>query len=347
VTRLDNGPPHFANSDVSLRLTGSYAANAGGNAPKPRFAALFLLKMNKIPFYSFFALAFFSLAPTPLVPFGSSGVALAQSKAATTFGHIRKLSLEEVRALALERAPAIAQAKAKIEAAQAEEKELKKRIVPQVGGGIDPFSGQVRYYMNLDLQRLLQLNKAERQKARRTVEAEQQGQTQAQNSAIASVTAAWFGLKRAEAGHATARRNLITAKAIFVSADARFRAGTGELGSVLSALNGKASGEDAVISTRQGLLLACLTLAQACGYSTAEEMEAAIGVVTSSARAPRFGLLSDGEMAPDAIEEDKEQEQEEPTRMAQDGESQPGANPTATPEDGPATDDEGDEFTLF
>ncbi len=309
--------------------------------------------MNPKPFYSFFSLAFFLLAPTPLALFSSGGgAAFAQSAgaatskaAATTFGHIRRLSLEEVRALALERAPAIAQAKAKIEAAKAEERELKKRIVPNFGGGIDPFSGQVRYYMNLDFQRLFQLNKAERQKAHRAVEAEQQGQTQAQYAAIASITSAWFGLKRAEAGHATARRNLITAKAIFVSADARFRAGTGELGSVLSALNGKASGEDAVTSTRQSLLLACLTLAQACGYSTAEEMEGALGVTTSSATAPRFGLLSGSEMMPDVIEE--EDEQEEPAPLAQDGEWQSGANSTATPEDAPATGDEGDEFTLF
>ncbi len=318
--------------------------------------------MNTKPFYIFSALAFFSLAPSPLARFSSGGgAAFAQfggaaksgegaatpggaakihRRAATTFGHIRRLSLEEVRALSLERAPAIAAARAKIEAAQAEERELKKRIVPNFGGGIDPFSGQVRYYMNLDFQRLFQLNKAERQKARRAVEAEQMGKTDAQNGAIAGVTAAWFGLKRAEAGHATARRNLITAKAIFVSADARFRGGTGELGSVLSALNGKASGEDAVTSTRQSLLLACLTLAQACGYSTAEEMEAAIRGATASATAPRFGLLSDDEMAPDAIEEEEQEEQKEPTRVAQDGESQPGVNSIATP----AT---GDEFTLF
>lgn len=299
--------------------------------------------MNKTSVYIFFALTFFSAGTPSSILFSSGGAAFAQSKTApTTFGHIRKLSLEEVRALALERAPAIAQAKAKIEAAQAEEKELKKRIVPQVGGGIDPFSGRVRYYINLDLQRLLQLNKAERQKAHRVVEAEQQGQTQAQNGAIASVTAAWFGLKRAEAGHATARRNLITAKAIFVSADARFRAGTGELGSVLSALNGKASGEDAVTSTRQGLLLACLTLAQACGYSTAEEMEGALGVTTSNAAPRRFGSLADAE----AIEE-QEKEEEEPPRFAQTEKLQEGANSSATPVWAPATDDEGDNFTLF
>ena len=237
----------------------------------------------------------------------AQSVGAATSKAApTTFGHIRKLSLEDVRALALQRAPAIAQAKAKIEAAQAEERELKKRIVPNFGGGIDPFSGQVRYYMNLDFQRLFQLNKAERQKARRAVEAEQSGHTQAQNAAIASVTAAWFGLKRAEAAHTTARRNLITAKAIFVSADARFRAGTGELGSVLSALNGKASGEDAVTSSRQSLLLACLTLAQRCGYPTAEEMEGALGAVSLGGVAPntaqRFGALP--------LDEEEQQEQE-------------------------------------
>ncbi len=277
--------------------------------------------MNKNTFYSFFSLAFFLLCPTSLAPLSSgAGVAFAQSEGAakswdgaatprgavTTFGHIRKLSLEQVRALALQRAPAIAQAKAKIEAAQAEEKELKKRFVPQVGGGIDPFSGQVRYYMNLDLQRLLQLNKAERQKAKRTVEAEQMGQTQAQNGAIASVTAAWFGLQRAEAGHKTARRNLITTKAIFVSADARFRAGTGELGSVLSALNGKASGEDAVTSTRQSLLMACLTLAQACGYPTAEEMEAALA---TSNTAPRFGALPGKEEEQQEIKEAPQAEQ--------------------------------------
>jgi len=318
--------------------------------------------MNKNTVYRFFSLAFFSLcAPALALLSGGGGVAFAplggaakSQRAATTFGQIRKLSLEQVRALALERAPAIAAAKAKIEAAQAEERELKKRIVPNFGGGIDPFSGQVRYYMNLDFQRLFQLNKAERQKAKRAVEAEQMGQTQAQNGAIAGVTAAWFGLKRAEAGHTTARRNLITAKAIFVSADARFRAGTGELGSVLSALNGKASGEDAVTSTRQSLLLACLTLAQACGYSTAEEMEAASGgegVPTSSAPPRRFGSLADGEATPNvwAIEEQEEQEQEKPTRLAQTEELQPGANSTdaPTPTLTPATNGEGDDFTLF
>lgn len=264
--------------------------------------------MNKTPVYIFIALAFFFAVPSPFAPFGSGSPAFAQSKP-TTFGHIRKLSLPQVRALALERAPAIAEARAKIEAAKAEERQLKKRIVPQFGGGIDPFSGQVRYYMNLDLQRLFQLNKAEREKARRAVEAEQGGQTQAQNGAIASVTAAWFGLQRAEAGAATARRNLITAKAIFVSADARFRAGTGELGSVLGAMNGQASSEDAVTSTRQSLLLACLTLAQACGYSTAEEMDDALA---TSKTAPRFGALPE--------EEDQEVEeapQAEPIELAQ------------------------------
>ncbi len=291
--------------------------------------------MNKTPVYIFFALAFFS-APA-LLPASKGGRAFAQSQNSaniTTFGHIRALSLEEVRALALQRAPSIAQAKAKIEAAQAEERELKKRFVPQVGGGIDPFSGQVRYYMNLDLQRLLQLNKAERQKAHRAVEAEQQGQTQAQNGAIASVTAAWFGLQRAEAAHTTARRNLITAKAIFVSADARFRAGTGELGSVLSALNGKASGEDAVISTRQSLLMACLTLAQTCGYPTAEEMEAALARANRSASAAtsnaeqhpemaleRFGALLQEETTPEggAIEEEqKDDDAQEPLATTSD-----------------------------
>ena len=279
--------------------------------------------MNLKPFYSFFALTFFSVFA---LCSGSGSPAFAQPKgAATTFGHIRALSLPQVRSLALERAPAIAQARAKIAAAEAEERELKRRIVPQVGGGIDPFSGQVRYYMNLDLQRLLQLNKAERQKARRAVEAEQAGQTDAQNGAIAGVTSAWFGLQRAEAAHKTARRNLVTAKAIFVSADARFRAGTGELGSVLGAMNGQASSEDAVTATRQSLLLACLTLAQACGYSTAEEMDDALA---TSKTAPRFGALPEEEQ-----EEVEETPQAEPSEFAQaeppafeDAEQPPGAD---------------------
>ena len=282
-------------------------------------------QMNKNSVYSFFFLAFFSVLAPSLALFSSGcSVALAQAKGAattngapTTFGYIRKLSLPQVRALALERAPAIAEARAKIEAAKAEERQLKKRIVPQFGGGIDPFSGQVRYYMNLDLQRLFQLNKAEREKARRQVEAEQGGQTQAQNGAIASVTAAWFGLQRAEAGAATARRNLITAKAIFVSADARFRAGTGELSSVLGAMNGQASSEDAVTSTRQNLLLACLTLAQACGYPTAEEMEAALAI---SKTAPRFGALPEEEK-----QEIEEAPQAEPSEF-EEAEQPPGAD---------------------
>lgn len=273
--------------------------------------------MSKTPLYNVFVLAFFFVAAPFVAQLTSGrGAATAQPQgAATTFGHIRKLSLPQVRALALERAPSIAQAKAKIEAAKAGERQLKKRIVPNFGGGIDPFSGQVRYYMNLDLQRLFQLNKAEREKARRIVEAEQSGQTDAQNAAIASVTAAWFGLQRAEAGHKTARRNLITAKAIFVSADARFRAGTGELGSVLSAMNGQASGEDAVTSTRQSLLLSCLTLAQACGYPTAEEMDAALGAAkiaggaaTSDNERRRFGALVRDETTSDVQPVEEEQD---------------------------------------
>lgn len=207
----------------------------------------------------------------------------------TLFAGIRALDLSSARALATKRSSAIALANAKVGGAQADLDELRNRIKINSAGGLgigtnplesNPqggvFSPKVRLYLSLDLERLLQLNKAQRTKAKRAIEAEQIGKTDATNSAIKDVTTAWYGLRRVETAVVTAARYKETARALYVSADARFKAGAGELSGVLSALDGTYKSEEAYETARQSVALACLDLAQACGYTTAEEMEAAL-----------------------------------------------------------------------
>ncbi len=96
-------------------------------------------------------------------------------RAAPTFGRIRALSLPAVREIALRRsgeAGAIALAGSRLQVARAALRDESNRFRPNVGGGIDPFSGRVRYYLSLDLERLAQLNSAARNTARQAVSAE-------------------------------------------------------------------------------------------------------------------------------------------------------------------------------
>ena len=200
----------------------------------------------------------------------------AEPDAPTIFPRMRALDLGTVRALALERSTAIALSTSKLAQAQAELREQRDRFKVSTAGGLDPFTGKVRFYLSLDLERLLQLNKQQRIAAQQGVEAQAIGQTDARNGAIKGVTVAWYGLRRAETAVTAAARYRETAQAIYVAADARFKAGQGELTGVLSGLRGTWQSEDAYTSARQDVALACLDLAQACGYATAEEMEAAL-----------------------------------------------------------------------
>ena len=198
----------------------------------------------------------------------------AESPARALFPRIADLELTEVRALAIQRAPEIALAQAKTAAAQADLAEQRKRLKLNTAGGLDPFDGKIRFYLALDLERLLQLNGAAREKARRIVESEQIGQTQATNAVTKSATVAWYDLRRTLANDTSARRRAEVAAALYVAADARFKVGSGELSGVLSALSAQSESADAVTAATQAVALASLDVAQACGFATAEEMEA-------------------------------------------------------------------------
>jgi outer membrane protein TolC len=215
--------------------------------------------------------------------------ASAQSveSSATVFPKIRALDLSECRQTALKRSAKLALADAQIAQAQAELKDQKNRFKLSQGGGIGfgvnpynpnggAFSNKVSFYLSLDLEHLLQLNKAEREKARQAVEAERIGRTTAELSTQKDVTTAWYGVRSAEAGVLAAQRYRETAQALHLAADARFQAGQGELSGVLSSLRGTWESEAAYEQARRAVILACLDLAQACGYATAEEMEAAL-----------------------------------------------------------------------
>lgn len=201
---------------------------------------------------------------------------VASQDAATLFPRLRRLTLEEVRVLARSRSANIALSDARLAQASASRRDIERRIRLDTTGGLDPFSRQVRFYISLDLERLLGLNRQERERARQ-VEAEGRiGQTTAQADALRRVTTAWYATLQAQNGVVSATRVRQTTAALFLAADARFKSGQGELGVVLGALRAREEGEDAYERARQGVALACLDLAQACGYASAEEMEAAL-----------------------------------------------------------------------
>ena len=82
------------------------------------------------------------------------------------FPKIRRLELSQVRDLAMKRSPALAISGARIAAADADAREVSRRVKVNTAGGLDPFSGKIRFYVALDLERLADLSKAERQRAR-------------------------------------------------------------------------------------------------------------------------------------------------------------------------------------
>ena len=200
-------------------------------------------------------------------------VPLQAQSAPAIFPQIRALSLEQARAMAMKRSPALALSTAQVAAAQANERDVSRRIKIDTTGGLDPFSGKVRFYLGLDLERLAGLNRAEKENARQKVAAEKIGALTSEQGAMARVSTAWYSLETAEMAVASASRRAETSRALYVAADAKFKAGVGELGGVLGALSGTSEAEDAYQSARQRVALGCLELAQSCGYLTAEAME--------------------------------------------------------------------------
>ena len=192
------------------------------------------------------------------------------------FPKVRALSLSQVRELATKRNTRIALAKSKVGGAQADLREQNNRVKVNTSGGLDPFTGKIRFYLSLDLERLLRLNKTQRDKARQDVEAQKIGQTESFNAAIKEATVAWYSLRKSEAAVTSSARYRETARALYVAADARFKAGVSELSGVLSALDSTYKSDDAYQASREQVALDCLDVAQACGYATAEEMEAAL-----------------------------------------------------------------------
>ena len=198
------------------------------------------------------------------------------SAAPSIFPQVRALTLEQARAIAMKRSPALALSAAQIAAAQANERDVSRRIKIDTTGGLDPFTGRVRFYLALDLERLAGLNRAQKDNARSKVAAERIGAITTEQGAMARVSAAWYSLETAEMAVTSANRRVETSRALYVASDAKFKAGVGELSGVLSSLSATSEAEDVYQAARQRVALGCLELAQACGYMTAEEMEAAL-----------------------------------------------------------------------
>ena len=219
------------------------------------------------------------LRPMSVTMLRSANVAAATNQSDieySMFPKVRALSLSQARELATKRNTRIALAKSKVGGAQADLREQNNRVKVNTSGGLDPFSGKIRFYLSLDLERLLRLNKTQRDKARQDVEAQKIGETESFNAAIKEATVAWYSLRKSEAAVTSSARYRETARALYVAADARFKAGVSELSGVLSALDSTYKSDDAYQAAREQVALDCLDVAQACGYATAEEMEAAL-----------------------------------------------------------------------
>lgn len=216
----------------------------------------------------------------------SSSAQEAGDAALPIFPRIRALSLESTRALARERSSTIILAQAKFAQAQAEERDVARRIKLDTTGGLDPFSRQIRFYVALDLERLLGLNRQEKERARQATEQGRIGRQSANADAMKAATTTWYGLSSANAAVGSAARRKEAAQALYVVADARFKAGQSDLGGVMTALQGIYTSEDAFDGARQSVALACLDLAQSCGYATAEELEAALAKGTDAGETP-------------------------------------------------------------
>ena len=210
-----------------------------------------------------------------LLIFLASAAPNAQAQSTDSiFPRIRSLSLEKTRALTRQKSSALALAGAKLLQSQAQEREVSRRFKLDTTGGLDPFSGQLRFYVALDLERLLSLNKAERQSAQFATKQSEIARQSAEAEAIKRASAAWYALANANALVVSTARRKDAANALHLVADARFKAGGGELSSVVAALEATHTSEDAFQAARQGVALACLELAQSCGFLTAEELEA-------------------------------------------------------------------------
>lgn len=264
----------FVESKCALvRRSAAQVAFCAELAAKARLRTLRCgLNRSKVHFVAFLLLC---LASAPAIAQESG------NEAPPIFPRIRALSLERTRALSRERSATITLAQAKFAQAQAEEREVGRRIKLDTTGGLDPFSRQIRFYVALDLERLLGLNRQEKERAHQATEQGRIGRQSAQAEAMKGATTAWYALASANAGVLAAARRKEAAQALYVVADARFKAGQSELGGVMTALQGTYTSEDAFDQARQSIALACLDLAQSCGYATAEELEAALSKETA------------------------------------------------------------------
>lgn len=269
ITRFNSGFRHFVEAKCALvRRSAALVASCADSSAQtqPRTLKCGLLGA-RIVWATLLLLCFF------LLP------AIAQesgSAAPPIFPRIRALNLERTRVLARERSATITLAQAKFAQSQAEEREVSRRIKLDTTGGLDPFSRQIRFYVALDLERLLGLNRQEKERARQATEQNRIGRQSANADAMKSATVAWYALSSANAAVVAAARRKEAAQALYVVADARFKSGQSELSGVMSALQGTYTSEDAFDQARQSIALACLDLAQSCGYATAEELEAAL-----------------------------------------------------------------------
>lgn len=270
-----------ANARGVARKMARNVTGARRTAPERTLWAVFAARIVKTSVNGFFARKFLAVWMVVLALCLGGQTAHCQlrdpSPDSTIYPRLRRLSLEECRALSLSRSNSITLSTAKVSQARAELREQESRFKVNTQGGLDPFTGQIRFYLSLDLERLLQLNRQARAQAKFALDAQSISQSDARNAALKGVTAAWYGLRRAENSVESASRLSQTSRALHVSADARFQAGAGELSGVLSSLKALADAEDAYERARQDVLLGALDLAQSCGYPTAEAMEIALG----------------------------------------------------------------------
>ncbi len=270
-----------ANSRDETRKTAPSGAGARRTALQRTRSAVFALRNAKNSVKGFLTqklLAAWMMAlPLIFVVETAQSQSQPQPRESAIFPRLRALGLEECRALSLARSNSIALSTAKVSQARAELKEQEGRFRVNTQGGLDPFTGKIRFYLALDLERLLQLNRQARAQAKFALDAQSISQSDARNAALKGVTAAWYGLRRAQNSVESAARLTQTSRALHVSADARFQSGAGELSGVLSSLKALADAEDTYERARQDVILGALDLAQSCGYPTAEEMESALG----------------------------------------------------------------------
>lgn len=157
-------------------------------------------------------LAYCALAPLPSRA-AETGGELAPMPV-PMFARVRSLSLEDARDLAMKRSAGLSLSAFKIAAARAGEREVSRRIKVNTQGGLDPFSGKVRFYLALDLERLAGLNRAEKEGARQKVEQEKIGERSAREDAIKRVSTAWYSLTASQMALDSAARRRQSSRAL-------------------------------------------------------------------------------------------------------------------------------------